>query len=138
MAKKRASGKRRGTDAGGQPIDLTSRGDYMDQVDRMFDARFSRIKASARHQSSSAQMYRRDERVALRNIKDFQRNAPTPRAASDVSGVPGKKGPFAMGSAKGDTLSGRTVEAGTRSMREGLRAWVRDMRGGGGSRLTGR
>ena len=36
------------------------------------------------------------------------------------------------------SLQGRTVEAGTRSMREGLRAWVRDMRGGGGSRLTGR
>ena len=32
-------------------------------------------------------------------------------------------------------LSGRTVEPGTRSLLEGLRGWIR---GGGGSRLTGR
>ena len=32
-------------------------------------------------------------------------------------------------------LSGRTVESGTRSMLEGLKGWIR---GGGGSRLTGR
>ena len=31
-------------------------------------------------------------------------------------------------------LAGRTVEAGTRSMLQGLRGWI----GGGGSRLTGR
>jgi len=37
-----------------------------------------------------------------------------------------------------DPLAGRTVEAGTRSIREGLRSWMRDLRGGGGSRLTGR
>lgn len=48
------------------------------------------------------------------------------------------RGVIAMGPAKGDKLSGRTVEYGTRSLREGLRSWMRDMRGGGGSRLTGR
>lgn len=37
--------------------------------------------------------------------------------------------------AQRDLMSGRTVEPGTRSMLEGLRGWIR---GGGGSRLTGR
>ena len=32
-------------------------------------------------------------------------------------------------------LAGRTVDAGSRSVLEGMRSW---MRGGGGSRLTGR
>ena len=49
------------------------------------------------------------------------------------------RGVIAMGPAKSpDKLSGRTVEAGTRSLLEGMRSWMRDMRGGGGSRLTGR
>ena len=36
---------------------------------------------------------------------------------------------------KADSMRGRTVEYGTRSMLQGLRSWIT---GGGGSRLTGR
>ena len=138
MAKKRATRKPRGTDAGGQPLDLSSRSQYMDQVDRMVDSSNSARKAAERNQPASARLDRREVRVAARNVRDFQRNAPTPRSASDIRGVASNKGPFSMGPAKGDKLSGRTVEAGTRSLREGMRSWMRDLRGGGGSRLTGR
>ena len=48
---------------------------------------------------------------------------------------PFEKGTAAYKSAMKDTMSGRTVEAGTPSIRDGMRSW---MRGGGGSRLTGR
>jgi len=37
-----------------------------------------------------------------------------------------------------DPLAGRTVDAGTRSLREGLLSFMREFRGGGGSRITGR
>ena len=37
-----------------------------------------------------------------------------------------------------DPLAGRTVEAGTRSALQGMRSWMIDRMGGGGSRLTGR
>lgn len=120
MAKKRASRKPRGTDAGGQPLDLSNRGQYFDQVDRMFDARNSGSRA--------------EQRVASRNVTDFQRNAPFPRSADYIRGVAHSKGPFSMGPAK-SPISGRTVEFGTRSMLQGLRNWIA---GGGGSRLTGR
>ena len=40
-----------------------------------------------------------------------------------------------LASAQRDLMAGRTVEAGTRSLLEGLKGWIR---GGGGSRLTGR
>jgi len=40
-----------------------------------------------------------------------------------------------LANAQRDVMSGRTVEPGTRSMLEGLKGWIR---GGGGSRLTGR
>ena len=117
MAKKRASRKPRGTDAGGQPLDLSSRSEYMDQVERMFDSRNRNLK--------------REVQVAARNVRDFQRNAPTPRSASDIRGVAGNKGPFSMPAAKTpDKLSGRTVEFGTRSTLEGLKSWIR----GGGLR----
>jgi len=36
------------------------------------------------------------------------------------------------------SLQGRTVEAGTRSLREGLISFMREFRGGGGSRISGR
>ena len=134
MAKRRATRKPRGTDAGGQPLDLSNRGQYMDQVDRMVDSMNSARKAAERNQSASARLDRRDARVALRNVTDFQRNAPTPRAWSDVRGVAGPKGPFPMGKAP-DKLSGRTVDFGTRSMLEGIKGW---MRGGGGFRSHGR
>ena len=134
MAKKRATRKPRGTDADGQPLDLSSRGQYMDQVDRMVDSSNSAIKAAERNQLASARSYRREVRVAARNVRDFQRNAPTPRSASDIRGVASNKGPFSMGAAK-SPISGRTVEYGTRSMLQGLRNWIA---GGGGSRLTGR
>lgn len=135
MAKRRATRKPRGTDAGGQPLDLSSRSQYMDQVDRMVDSSNSARIAAERNQLASARLDRREVRVAARNVRDFQRNAPTPRSASDIRGVAGPKGPFSMGKAP-DKLSGRTVDFGTRSMLEGIKGWMRA--GGGGSRLTGR
>jgi hypothetical protein len=129
MAKKRASRKPSGTDASGQPLDLTSRGAYMDQLDRWFDESNRRIDAQERNKPASVSSARRDERVAGRNVREFQRNAPRARAASDIPGEPGKKGPFAMGPAKApDKLSGRTAEFGTRSLLEGMKSF---MRGGG-------
>jgi len=134
MAKKRATRKPRGTDAGGQPLDLSSRSQYMDQVDRMVDSSNSARIAAERNQPTSARLDRREVRVAARNVRDFQRNAPTPRSASDIRGVAGNKGPFSMGAAK-NPIAGRTVEYGTRSMLQGLRNWIT---GGGGSRLLGK
>jgi hypothetical protein len=48
------------------------------------------------------------------------------------------RGVVAMGAAKPDSLSGRTVEAGTRSLLQGMKSYMVDRFGGGGSRLTGR
>ena len=131
MAKKRATRKPSGTDAGGQPYDLSSTEDY--------------------RKALQAKIYfantRAERRVASRNLQDFRANAKSPvrtnlkitTSLPDKSQIIERSRPsIPMGPAKSDKLSGRTVEAGTRSLREGMRSWMRDMRGGGGSRLTGR
>ena len=132
MAKKRASGKRQGTDAGGQPYDLSNTEDYRKALHGLLY--FANTKA--------------ERRVARRQLQDFRANENSPVRMNlnkigtylpDKSQIIERSRPsIAMGAAKGDPLAGRTVEAGTRSLREGLRAWMRDLRGGGGSRLTGR
>jgi hypothetical protein len=71
---------------------------------------------------------RQDRRVALRNMKDLAKNV-------NAASASGQKGPFAMGPAKGNQMSGRTVEFGTRSMLEAVRGF---MRGGGGLRSHGK
>ena len=129
MAKKRASGKRRGTDAGGQPIDLSK-----DALESYWSQRDRARKAVESGNRAELVQARRNQRDLMNNRGVIATNSPSQGNRLE------KNAPMylPMPAAKGDTLSGRTVEAGTRSMREGLRAWVRDMRGGGGSRLTGR
>ena len=57
------------------------------------------------------------------------------KESGDVVAGPFSKGTAAYSRAAKDSMSGRTVEAGTRSLLQGLRTWTR---GGGGSILRGR
>ena len=138
MAKMRASGKRRGTDAGGEPIDLKK-----DAAKTAINARqeawrleseFSRIK---RPTAQDRFDYMSDIKRNLRNVQDIKLNKTTFNAGKGLQTKSSTAIPMPAVRVP-DKLAGRTVEAGTRSLREGLRAWMRDMRGGGGSRLTGR
>jgi len=115
MAKKRASRKPRGTDSGGQPIDLGS--NYRNQVSA---EEYNRWVRSQDIDLSTGAINRKDTRVAAANMRDMTKNAPLNKT-------------FAL--PKADSLSGRTVEFGTRSMLEGIKGWVR---GGGGFRQHGR
>jgi len=128
MAKKRASSKPRGTDAGGNPIDLSSNSQYQAEMRRFNDAKTEgRLLYPYPNRAASQQA-----KVAARNILDFDKNY-FPSDKSQKSGRNIEPRTFAM--PKSDKLSGRTVEFGTRSMLEGIKGW---MRGGGGSRLSGK
>jgi len=153
MAKNRASRKPKGLDDSGRIIDLsdpysfpgthrtkdappTYRGPMAQgakaprqgQIDPNRSATGRAYETYQQYKGSADRYERQETARALRNMKDIAKNV---NAASPS----GQKGPFAMGPAKGDTLSGRTVEYGTRSMLQGLRSWIT---GGGGSRLSGR
>jgi len=67
----------------------------------------------------------------LRGGKAYVRSG----SSGDIVAGPFEKGTAAYSKAAKDVLSGRTAEFGTRSVLEGMRSF---MRGGGGSRLTGR
>ena len=123
MAKKRASRKPRGTDSSGQPLDLSDYSQRAQEQRRWMNAAQSYTDSINRGYKGIAKLDMRDMKLGLRNSTDYNRNAPL------------KKGPFPMGPAKANPMAGRTVEAGTRSMLQGLRSWIR---GGGGNRLTGR
>jgi hypothetical protein len=57
------------------------------------------------------------------------------KESGDVVAGPFSKGTAAYKRAAGDSMSGRTVDAGTRSMLQGM---IRFMRGGGGPLLRGK
>jgi hypothetical protein len=122
MAKKRATGKRRGLDDFGQPIDLRK-----DAATSFSDAKYSAMKAASRGDSAG---YARNKR----NMTDILRAGTTQQASMGGRvNTPAKAIP--MPAVKNSPMAGRTVEAGTRSMLQGLRSWIR---GGGGSILRGR
>ena len=133
MAKRSANGKRRGTDASGQPIDLSKDAAQTAINARQeawrLEAEFSRIK---RPSAQDRFEYMSDIKRNLRNAQDIKLNKTTINVGRGLQTKPST--PIPMGKAS-DTLSGRTVESGTRSLLQGLKGWIR---GGGGSRLTGR
>jgi hypothetical protein len=129
MAAKKKSGKTRGKDSGGQTFDLDNTAQYKAEVDRYFDARADRLRAQKQTQTQIPRSAA--ERTSFRNVVDYNRNW---RSNNNARGIQ-EKGPFSMGPAKPDKLSGRTVEFGTRSMLEGMRGF---MRGGGGLRSHGK
>ena len=106
MAAKKKSGKTRGTDESGKVLDTNSNADWQ-KIKSNFIAKWDSKTPSTRQES--------------RNIRDFARNLP-------------RSQPIPVGRVK-DQMSGRTVEAGTRSMLEGQRGF---MRGGGGLRSHGK
>jgi hypothetical protein len=115
MAKKRANGKRRGLDDFGQPIDLRK-----DAATSFNDAQYSAMRAAAREDVAE---YKRNKR----NMQDILRAKTTQQGSMGGRiNTPAKSIP--MPSVKANPMSGRTVEAGTRSMLEGMR---RFMAGGG-------
>ena len=118
MAKKRANRKPAGTQE-------------EDRLERY--AKEMRIKAMQRrpgpHQIAAEQFALQ----AAKKARDARLQAQQADQRMKVSSMPKPPPPAGR-----DPLAGRTVEAGTRSIREGLRSWMRDLRGGGGSRLTGR
>ena len=148
MAKKRASRKPRGTDAGGQPIDLSDPKQLVKEYQRKVMAETAQrlismdkgyLTQDPKKDWSKAEKYgnanmraeqlrfsraKAQYKVASRNISDAYKNY---RGPSKSIALPAAKTP--------DTLSGRTVEYGTRSMLKGLRSWIT---GGGGSILRGR
>ena len=139
MANKRASGKRKGLDDYGNPIDLR-----IDAARSLEQARMS--ASSAQDEFSTIRKptladrfeYMSHIKRNLRNAQDIKLNKTTERTGAWPNSRRDKiSQPIPMGKAP-DKLSGRTVEFGTRSIREGLTSWMRDIRGGGGSRLTGR
>lgn len=105
MAAKKKSGKMRGNDGMGNPLDTNKPMDYKKVL---LDARTTVVGS-------------REYKQAMRNMADFTKN-------------PINKGRIALGPVK-DPMSGRTVEAGTRSMVEGQRNF---MRGGGGLNTRGK
>jgi hypothetical protein len=136
MAKKRASGKLRGTDAGGQPYDLSNTEDYR-----------KALQAKTYFANTRA-----ERRVASRNLQDFRANAQSPVRTNlkITTSLPDKsqtversRASIAMGPVKGDKLSGRTTDAGTRSILDGMKNFMKSgaqgafkgrLGGGGGGR----
>lgn len=74
-------------------------------------------------------MEKRNEEIRLR----LKQSTDRANARERVSGLPRTANVPSI--QKTDSLTGRTVEAGTRSMLKGLRSWIT---GGGGSILRGR
>ena len=136
MAKNRASGKRKGLDDYGQPIDLKKDAAKSLEQARMTAGRvqdeFNRIRNPT---TADRFEYMSDIKRNLRNAQDIKLNKTTERTGYWPNSRRDKiSQPIPMGKAP-DVLSGRTVESGTRSLLQGLKGWIR---GGGGSRLTGR
>ena len=160
MAKKRATRKPKGLDDTGRIIDLSdpytfpgthrtkdapstyggpmsqgAKAPLQGQADPNRSAT-GRAYETYQQYRSSTDSYERSERIrALKNMQDLARNV---NAASPS----GQKGPFAMGKAP-DSLSGRTPDAGTRSLLQGMKnfmksgargAFLGGIRGGGGGR----
>jgi hypothetical protein len=123
MAKKRATGKRRGLDDFGQPIDLRK-----DAATSFSDAKYSAMRAAAREDVAE---YKRNKR----NMQDILR-AKTTQQGSMGGRINTRAKAIPMPAVKNNPMTGRTVEAGTRSMLQGLRSWIRGS--GGGSIRHGR
>lgn len=126
MAKKSANGKRRGTDASGQPIDLSKDAAQTAINARQeawrLEAEFSRIK---RPSAQDRFEYMSDIKRNLRNVQDIKLNNTTFNAGRGLQTKSSTAIP--MGKAP-DKLSGRTADFGSRSLLEGMKSW---MRGGG-------
>lgn len=115
MGKNRATGKRRGLDDFGQPIDLRK-----DAATSFSDAKYSAMKAASRGDSAG---YARNKR----NMTDILRAGTTQQASMGGRvNTPAKA--ISMPAVKNNPMTGRTVEGGTRSMLEGMKSF---MRGGG-------
>lgn len=127
MAKKRASGKRRGTDAGGQPIDLSKDAleSYWSQRDRAGKA----VESGNRAELAQA---RRNQSDLMKNRGVIATHSPSQGYRLEKNAPMYLPMPAAKAS---DKLSGRTAEFGTRSLLEGMKSW---MRGGGGFRIGGK
>lgn len=76
---------------------------------------------------------RQQTKLASRAVKDVVVNTPkTTTSGKQVTGYGQSRGPIALG--RGDVLSGRTPDGGTRSLLEGFRSFI----AGGGLRSGGR
>ena len=139
--KKNTSRKPRGTDAGGQPIDLSNTDQLVREFQRKVMAEtsqrlismdkgyltedpkkdWSKVKKYGNANMKAEQLRfsraKAQYKVASRNVSDFYKNY---RGPSKSIAMPAAKAP--------DKLSGRTADFGTRSLLEGMKSW---MRGGG-------
>jgi hypothetical protein len=130
MRKKSTTGKRKGLDDYGQPVDLKKDAAYS----------YMRAKSTASSVRSEFEMIRkpttadRYEYMSTiksneRNARDILRNQTTVRSGAGFGSRTNKiTQPIALPAAKNNPLAGRTVEGGTRSMLEGMKSF---MRGGG-------
>ena len=121
MAAKKKSGKTRGTDQSGNPIDLGSRA-----------ARYNRSQYSNEVSRAQNNFYKNVQRPNFQNRSEA---AAAMRNIAEMKNAPKVTGPIKMGPAKSDPLRGRTVDFGTRSTLEGQRSF---MRGGGGLNTRGK
>ena len=103
---------------------------------RLMDLRAGYLKTGVQNYGNQSmqkdqQTYRESRqqlKSASRAVQDIVKSTPkTTTSGKPVTGFGQSKGPIALG--RGDALSGRTFEGGTRSLLEGFRAFI-----GGGLR----
>jgi hypothetical protein len=137
MAKKRATGKRRGLDDYGQPVDLSKDAGRSYERAKESASRLADELSKIRKPTSADRFeYMSDIKRNARNASDILRNKTTEKSPAGFGSRRTKiSQAIQLPAAKTNPLAGRTVEFGTRSMLQGLRSWIA---GGGGSRLTGR
>jgi len=135
MAKKRANNKKKS----GDPIDPFGASVSGGKYSPAYDWRREQAKMDAKEKEMARQTGGfRGKEVKVPTFVQTQPTKTTPsltiKSGERTVVVPrtdafGNKTPYK------DPMRGRTVEFGTRSMLEGIKGW---MRGGGGSRITGK
>jgi hypothetical protein len=126
MAKKRASGKPKGLDDLGQPIDLKKDAGYSynrarETASRLTDE-FDRMRKPT---VADRFEYMSDIKRNARNAKDIKLNKATERSGAGFGSRRDKYvQPIQLGKAP-DKLSGRTPDAGTKSLLEGMKSFIR-------------
>jgi len=130
MAKKRATGKRRGLDDYGQPVDLSKDAARSYERAKESASRLSDELSKIRKPTSADRFeYMSDIKRNARNASDILRNKTTMRSGAGFGSRTNKiTQPIPLPPAKNNPLAGRTAEFGTRSLLEGMKSF---MRGGG-------